>query len=125
MSRISVLRILFAALFVSCSKEEITSRPYPRTTTVGVTAIANGAAHFKGEVIFTSVAIIDHGFVWSNTGIPSITNGQKKSLGVRSGTGIFEVTADQLLIGAQYTVRAYAQSSDYVVYGEDKSFVSK
>ena len=125
MRRISVLAISLALLFVSCSKLEITSRPYPRTTTVGVTSIANGGAHFKGEVLFTSVAIIDHGFVWSNTGFPSKTNGQKKSLGLRLGTGTFEVTADQLLVGAQYTMCAYAQSADYIVYGEYKSFVSK
>lgn len=125
MKRLRVLFILFAALFLSCSKEEITSRPYPRTKTLEITSIANGSAHFKVEVFFTSVAIVDHGFIWTDSGFPSLTNGLKKSFGSKSGTGTFEMTVDQLQAGKKYTLCAYAQSADYVVYGNYLEFTSK
>lgn len=110
---------------LSCTEEKITARGYPRVQTLEVTPVSNTSLNLQGEIFFTSVSVTDHGFVWTASDFPTITNGTKWSLGPKDNTGIFEATASTTLTkGKIYSARAYAQSAQYVVYGETFEFVA-
>lgn len=117
-----IVGILF---FSSCSEPEVTARPYPRVSKLEITNITNGGAAFKAEVTYASVAIIDHGFIWTLGGFPTLTNGEKASLGPKDGTGAFVFTVAGLQVGKKYTMCAYARSNQETVYGDVVDFVSK
>jgi hypothetical protein len=121
----SVFIVALFAFCVSCTEEEITSREYPRVHTLSIEPEANANLKLKGEIFFSSVQISDHGFVWTDTGFPTVTNGVKLSLGPKDGVGIFETTAAaSLKSGKTYSARAYAQSAEYTVYGEIFEFIA-
>lgn len=121
---LSIIALLFLSS-VACTEEQLTTREYPRVQTLDITPTTSASLHLKGEIFFSSVQILDHGFVWTDSGFPTITNGTKWSLGPREGTGIFEVTAATALkSGKTYSARAYAQSAEYIVYGEIFEFVA-
>ena len=119
--------VLFAIIIIlaTCSKEEVTPRNYPRVNTLEVTDITSGGATFTGEIIFTSVPVLDHGFLWSEFGSALFENSDQISLGTKSGTGSFEAKCDRSLQeGKTYYVRGYAKSEDNIVYGDVVKFVS-
>jgi hypothetical protein len=118
-----ILVLLSAA---ACSKEKIASREFPRIITKPATDITKNGAVFHGEIIFSSVEILDYGFVWSQGGFPTINSSGKASLGSKSGAGPFDATiVDDFIGGKEYTVRAYATSAGHVVYGDYADFVAK
>lgn len=123
--RTRTLLIIGILIFSSCSEAVVTERPYPRVSKLEITNIANGGVAFKAEVTYASVAIIDHGFIWTLGGFPTLTNGQKASLGSKAGTGVFVFTATGLQVGKKYTMCAYARSNQETVYGDVVDFVSK
>jgi hypothetical protein len=114
------LIILFLILAISsCTEEEVTSRDYPRVDTNEISDITATTAVFRGEIFFSSSEILDHGFIWTDTGFPTLENGNKVSLGLKNGPGLFEITASvNFQAGKMYSVRAYAQSANYKVYGK-------
>jgi IPT/TIG domain len=117
--------IILLLLSLSCSKEEITNRPYPRVTTVGISDINSSGVTFHGEIFFSSVEIIDHGFIFTDNGFPSLTNGDKVSLGPTSGAGNFDMNVQwDLVPGRTYSVTAYATSTGHAVYGKYIEFTS-
>jgi hypothetical protein len=114
----SLLLFCFVVL-IACTEEEVTARKYPRVYTRGITNISKDGMKLQGEIFFSSVPILDHGFVWSDTGFPTITNGTKLSLGPKNEVGTFAAEAIAALqSGKTYAARAYAQSSDFTVYGD-------
>jgi hypothetical protein len=117
----------FAFCFaLGCTKEEATPRNYPRVDTEAVSQITEAGAVFTGEITFSSVPIVDHGFVWSNVGNADPDKGDILSLGPKSGTGKFSAPCTYALAkGGTYFVRAYAISEDHAVYGDMISFVSQ
>ncbi len=119
MKRIIVF-IISVTLFTNCTKEEITPRDYPRVNTEAITEVTANSMKFRGDIFYTSVEIIDHGFIWTDTGFPDFKNGNKISLGPKTGVGKFEtaVTNATLQTDKIYSCRAYAQSKDFVVYGK-------
>ena len=56
---------------------------------------------------------------------PFSDNWTKEITWVKVRTGTFEMTVDQLQAGKKYTLCAYAQSADYIVYGNYLEFTSK
>jgi len=120
------LALFIVTLIVTgCTKEEVTPRVFPRVNTIQVTNITSGGATFKAEITFSSVPMVDHGFIWSKTGVQSFPNSDKISLGSRTGAGDFEATVDRSLEeGVKYYVRAYAISEDHTVFGKAVEFVS-
>lgn len=122
MSRVArLIAIIF--LLTTCSEEETGSRSYPRVRTLAVTEINSEGALLQGEITFSSTEIIDHGFVWFPIG--PLTGTETISLGARSGKGRFESRVESTLAeGVTYSVKAYAKSAEYTVYGEEVTFVS-
>ncbi len=118
MNKFTILLISILT-FSACSKEEVSPRNYPRVETTNVTDVTSSGMVFQGNIFFASVEIMDHGFIWTDTGFPTITNGNKISLGSRDGLGSFETSvAGSLQPGKTYSMRAYAKSENYVVYGK-------
>ena len=116
---------LLFVLSVGCTEEEVTSREYPRVHTLEISMEGNANLKLKGEIFFSSVPISDHGFIWTETGFPTVTNGVKLSLGTKDGIGIFETTAaTSLNSGKTNSARAYAKSAEYTVYGEIFEFIA-
>jgi hypothetical protein len=112
--------VFFACLIIfSCTEEEITQRAYPRVMTYEPTEITLQGGNFHGEITFTGVDIIDHGFVWTANGFPTITLGEKISLGPRQSVGRFDAAINyKWEPGRRYSIRAYAVSAQHVVYGK-------
>src|SRR3989337_3702794 len=120
-----IMLLLSLIILSSCTEEEVTARKYPRVSTDEVTDLTISSMVFHGNLYFSSVEIMDHGFVWTGTGFPTITNGNKISMGATNKLGSFESTASGTLIdGKTYLARAYVQSADYIVYGELLEFES-
>jgi hypothetical protein len=121
MKRITIL--LICIYWISCTREEITERNYPRVQTDEITNISNEGAIFKGEITSSNVEIIDHGFTWSNT--QSFSIAEQVSLGAKVGKGEFEARVERsMAAGTKYYVYAYAKTKNHVVYGDVKAFVS-
>src|SRR5260221_13120373 len=78
-----------ALILSSCTKETITNREYPRVTTMEVTNISSAQAVFHGDLFFTSVALTDYGFVWSNNSFPNINTSPRRSLRSTTPPGTF------------------------------------
>jgi len=112
-------------MVIACSKEEVTPRTYPRVHTSDVINITSGGATFTGDITFSSVPIIDHGFLWTESGIPLFENADNISLGAKDGPGAIQAICERSLTeGKKYYVRGYAISKDNLVYGNIVEFVS-
>jgi len=117
--------VIMSLWCAACSEAVVTERPYPRVSKLEITDIVKSGASFKAEVTYASVPIIDHGFIWTLGGFPTLTNGEKASLGAKNGTGSFVFTATGLQVGKKYTMCAYVRSGQETVYGDVVDFVSK
>ncbi|MEO7989450.1 MAG: hypothetical protein ABI663_07915 [Chryseolinea sp.] len=119
----ALLIIAMTFVLFGCTKDEITPRDYPRIRTYSVTEITPTGARFNGEITFTSVDIVDHGFLWHTTNSVNFTTATKISLGPKSDAGLFDVLLDtNLPFGKTFYMRTYAISNDNVVYGEMVAF---
>jgi len=118
--------VLFSfLLLVTCTKEQITSRPYPRVETLSVTNVTVEGASFQGNITFSTGEIANTGFVWSLNENPTVDNSDSLSIGTQSLTGSFSATVTRsLLPGLKYYVRAFVKTNNYFVYGEVAAFMS-
>jgi hypothetical protein len=124
-NRINLILFALILLLATCGEDDNATRPYPRVRTKSVTNITSEGAFFEGEITFSSVKIVDHGFVWSTDSNPTLENSDDISLGQRSGIGKFTSQIEwSLEEGKKYYVKAYAKSDDYTVYGDVAEFVS-
>jgi len=112
-------------LMVTCTKEETSSRPYPRVETGEVTDITRTGAVFHGQITFSSTEILDRGFVWANNTDLTLESSDKISSGTAVGKGNFEAQVSRdLETGVKYYVRAYVKTDKYLVYGDIATFIS-
>lgn len=118
--------ILLSLALCTCTKEQVTSRLYPRIETGNVVNITSDGAVFQGKIIFMTGGISDHGFLWSMSETPVISNSDTVSMGTVLGQESFSLTLKKNLIqGQKYFVRAYAKTANYLVYGNIVSFISQ
>ena len=80
----------------------------PHTATAGGNISANGGAE-----------VTDRGIFWGRSANP-VSSGMRLTLG--TGSGNFNVKIDTLRPAVTYYVRAYAENSAGMAYGEEKSF---
>src|SRR5690348_14787020 len=110
--------IITVFILTDCSEEKVTPREYPRVITSEVTNITSSGALLHGEITSSSVEILDYGFIWSEFENPTLSNSEKISLGSKSITGTYEGNVQgDLKEGVKYSVRAYAKSTKFLVYG--------
>ena len=122
--KLSLLAVTLV-LALGCTKEEFIPKKYPIVLTVNVADITREGVSFEGQVTYSSVEIIDHGFTWSESEDPTKSS-NSVSLGSRTGIGSFDARCETgFKEGNVYNVWAYAKSSDYTVYGKPLSFVSQ
>jgi len=116
--------IVIASVFVfGCTKEEFVPKNYPITKTLPFADYTYEGLTFRGEIAYSTVEIIDHGFIWSETGDPREVGSQSVSFGPRSGVGVFETRRDWgFKPNKTYYVRAYAKTADQTVYGNRIGF---
>lgn len=126
MKRIFGIFCALSFLFLlSCNNENSDSRSFPRVRTHAVSEITNSGALFRADITFSSVDIIDHGFVWGQSASPSLEYDQRISLGPKSAAGAFDTRVERSMeANKNYFVRAYARSEKHLVYGEVVKFLS-
>lgn len=113
-------------LLVKCDDEEVSSRNYPRLKTHAVTDITTDGAKFNAEIVYRgNFKILNYGFVWSDKDYPTKENSDRivYSTNIQSSdfSEFIETTLKQQTL---YYVRAFVETSDFVVYGEIVSFIS-
>ena len=119
---ISLVFLLIAQL--SCTKEEVLPREYSRIKSLGVVEIKSTGCVFQGEIFYLAPGTAEFGFVWSDAGFPTIENGEKMSSGIPTRTAKYDTPlVTKITVGKTYTMRAYAISNGYVVYGDAIDFV--
>ncbi|MBN1968730.1 MAG: IPT/TIG domain-containing protein [Candidatus Delongbacteria bacterium] len=111
---------------MKCDKDEITSRDYPRLKTLPVSEITEEGAIFNAEIIFRGdFEIINYGFVWAESENPTISNSERIIYSDNIQSNNYSETIETTLKeNVPYFVRAFLETNDYIVYGENVSFIS-
>ncbi len=119
--------LLFSALgLVTCRKDEIATKEYPRLNTLEVSDITPSGAIFKAQIISGQISDIqEYGFVWDSIGSPDIAWSDKLVMTAALSAGQFSGHAHAALRkDGIYYMRAYLKTSKYLVYGKMVSFQS-
>lgn len=122
----NLLLISLLSLLVKCNKDEVTGRDYPRIKTLPVTEITPDGARFNAEIIFRgNFEVINYGFVWSEYINPAIENSDRVIYSDNIDSKNFTETIETALKeNVSYYVRAFIKTKDFIVYGENISFLS-
>ncbi|MDX9778578.1 MAG: GLUG motif-containing protein, partial [bacterium] len=109
-----------ALAWQGCSNEGLAIPVLPEVTTTAVSNITKTSASSGGNVLFENGATVSaRGVCWDINPNPDI-NDNKTTDG--SGTGAFSSSLTDLETGATYYLRAYAQNSAGMGYGDEVSF---
>ncbi|MCX2743174.1 IPT/TIG domain-containing protein [Mangrovivirga sp. M17] len=113
-------------LISGCEEEQVTQRPYPRLNTLPVTEISDEGAKFNAEIIYRGdFEVINYGFVWAKAQNPTkeLSDGVIYADNIQSSnfSAIINTTLEE---NVAYSVRAFIETNDYIVYGENKEFLS-
>ena len=101
----------------------VTSTAPPAVTTGQISNITASTAVCSGSITYDGGATItDRGVCWSTTPEPDLTDFFKSE---GAGTTSFTSTMTNLSSGTTYYVRAYAKNSEWTVYGEPKTFLTR
>jgi len=122
-----IVTLVLVAPLAGCDQVEFPERPYPRVETLAVANMSETAVTFRGNLVWRgSEPITDHGFVWGTAADLSFSLSEKAQLGPRTTDGQFEANINlELAEGQTYYIRAFAITSDYIVYGKYLSFTSE
>lgn len=128
---LAVFMLLLSQL--GCDKEEeITSREYPRLNTLAATEIGPEGARFNAEFLLRgNVEIEKYGFVWSRNKYFEIESLEtwpgnqvvySENIGEDGFSEFIQITLQRNQV---YFVRAFVKTKDFLVIGNDISFLSK
>lgn len=128
-----IIRILFFIVILAsagCTDDEIIPREYPRLETLEVTNISDSGATFNARIILLgNQDIIEYGFVWHpDYGFPHVepTLGSNRIFlteGITEGDFSANITTT-LYKNRIYSVKAFAKTEEYTVYGKNIEFKS-
>jgi len=124
--RIRLLVLINILILFGCSEREY-PQPFPIAITYEVVNISSEGAEFRGSIesLGTDQKIIKYGFEWVESDNPKIKSSFLViSDNIKEGSFSKKVTND-MLVGANYLVRAFVQTDKLIVYGNPISFVSK
>lgn len=122
------LLFVVSFLFFQCSQEfEIEGSLYPTVETYLAEDVTEQGAVLNGEILYTGTeVVIDHGFVYGYIPKPDFESAERVALGGLEKPGKFQGMASRNLVkGQEFIVRAYAKTKNYLVYGNETSFISK
>lgn len=122
----NILFIFLLGFLVKCDDDEVTSRSYPRLKTLPVSEITSEGAKFNAEFIFRGAfEVLNYGFVWSESENPTLENKDRVIYSENIQTESFsEKIESTLKEGTTYFVRAFVETNEFIVYGENVSFIS-
>jgi len=96
----------------------------PRVTTGEADSVSFTEAELAGELLDSGLDTpFAHGFCWSTEHEPTVSD-THTDLGAADSSGTFTFTLTGLEEGAVYFVRAYAENSEGVGYGDEISFTT-
>jgi uncharacterized protein (TIGR02145 family) len=117
---IGIIFILIS-IFFACKKSETIN--LPKVVTASVDNISGKSARAGGNVADDGGAdITDRGIFWGTSADPE-TSGTKIAIG--KGLGVFYDTLRTLSPGVKYYVKAYAQNSKGIAYGNETFFTAQ
>lgn len=121
-----ILLISLLSLLIKCDKDEITSRNYPRLKTLPVSDITSEGAIFNAEITLRgNFEILNYGFVWAESENPTKEINDRCVFAENIQSDNFsEIIETTLKEGTYYYVRAFIETNDFIVYGENVSFFS-
>jgi len=118
--------IFFSLLIITCRKDEVNSRNYPRVRTIGVSEIDAKGIKVSGT-IYTSgkEEVIEYGFAWSKYQYFTLSDNQK-IVGNQQPVGVFSARINYgLETGLDYYVCAYARTKSQTIFGNAHKFKSQ
>jgi uncharacterized protein (TIGR02145 family) len=116
-----IIFVLFFITIFLCSFKKIECEP--KVETGVVSEITTSSAKAEGNIIDIGDGITTHGHCWSITPNTDISD-SKTSLGRKTNIDSFTSNLQSLQPGTQYYIKAYAQSEDEIVYGNELSFTT-
>lgn len=121
-----LLLFSLSIVFVNCDEDEVTRRDYPRLNTLPVSEITSEGAKFKAEIIFRGgFEVINYGFVWGENENPTKENSDRVIYSENIQSNEFsEIIETTLKEGVSYYVRAFVETNDFTVYGQNVNFLS-
>jgi uncharacterized protein (TIGR02145 family) len=109
-------------LFWSCQRIEFEPARELYITTDSVFALEDDSYRITGSILNTGgTEILQHGFCWSDTGTPTRL-GPAVELGRATEAGQFSHVLSDLELKTLYFVRAYAETSLGIFYGDETYF---
>ncbi|WP_347174995.1 IPT/TIG domain-containing protein [Polaribacter uvawellassae] len=123
----SLAIIFFSVLFlIQCTENDILERSYPTIETLQVTDVSENGVKLNATINnINQYDIIEYGFVWSVRTFPDINISDKKIISSNLTSGGFSATITTTLVnGNKYYVRSFVKTKDYLVYGNQKEFMS-
>jgi hypothetical protein len=120
----NILLISSLIMLANCDEADITSRPYPRIKTLPVTNISEEGVTFNAELISAEdFEVIEYGFIWGNQEELTISNSEVQSFFEVPTPSNFSFQLNTALdLNSVNYVRAYARTSEYIVYGVNEEF---
>jgi uncharacterized protein (TIGR02145 family) len=126
----NILFVLLAVgLLSSCSDDDDESTPPPppppviaTVNTNPVAPLANGTALVGGNVTSDGgAAVTRRGVTWGFVPNPNMTD---NVVDVGQGTGAFSTTLSELSASTSYHIRAFAENSEGIAFGESRAFTT-
>ncbi|MBI9062583.1 MAG: IPT/TIG domain-containing protein [Marinilabiliaceae bacterium] len=111
---------------VTCQKEVVESREYPRISTLEVTDVSAEGATFYAEILSSgTTAITEYGFIWDTIPVLNYDHSEKMVRKETLSKKKFNCRINASLIkDRSYFLKAFVRTKDYLVFGEAVTFVS-
>lgn len=104
----------------------VAAKEKPLVSTRQVSDVGYNTATFSGAVIkLGSSPVRQHGFCWSTSSSPVVSNDESCNLGDCGEPRDFSYQPVNLMPSVKYYVRAYAENDEGISYGEEVSFTTK
>jgi len=124
----TVIQLLGCFLLISssCKKDSYPNNNYPHITTLDVSSVSEKGATFNAGIDYKgNSSIIKQGFVWGLKEYLSL-NDDSVTLNEIRGNGSFSIEVTHALPkGKQIYYCAFAQNTEYTVFGNIKSYISE
>ncbi len=111
---------------LSCTEEERLNIDYPRIKTLDISVNTMEEVIYMAEITYRGeTEIQSYGFVWGQGNNPDLISGSQVRLNGKPENNTFAITLNDLLIkNTTYTVRAFVETDQYVIYGRTIEFTS-
>ncbi|MEM1324434.1 MAG: IPT/TIG domain-containing protein [Bacteroidota bacterium] len=122
----SILYTILLIAFADCEQYEATPRAFPRLKTLAVTDLTNEGVTLNAAILFRGdFEIVRYGFTWGRINLPDVNaNDRVVYSGTPAENKFSERISTTLIRDANYSVRAFVETPDLIVYGEPVRFKS-